>query len=143
MTFSLWGHQLPLWPHLLHQWLSWPLTVPSPTALHAFQTSTTWMTLTKFGCQPEVQPWLPLEHSCVLALRKHFPEAFTSVMLVSSAFLFFTWAGQNHRPLVQNCRWLSPSPNVVFSPCEPHRPVFYQAPCTIRESSSRALLSPP
>lgn len=30
--------------------------------------------ITKFGCQYQVQPWLPLEHSfCVLTLWKHFP----------------------------------------------------------------------
>jgi hypothetical protein len=53
--------------------------------LHAFKTSTTWVTLTYYQVQPQhkVQPWLSLEHSlCVL--RKHFPEDVTSVMLVSS-----------------------------------------------------------
>jgi hypothetical protein len=40
---------------------------------------------TKFRCQHEVQPWPLLEHSfCVLALRKHFPEDITFMMLASS-----------------------------------------------------------
>jgi hypothetical protein len=38
----------------------------------------------KFCCHHEVQPWQPLLYSiCVLTLRKHFPEDFASVILVS------------------------------------------------------------
>lgn len=40
---------------------------------------------TKFRCQHNGQPWLSLEHSfCVLNLTKHFPEDFTSMILVFS-----------------------------------------------------------
>jgi hypothetical protein len=40
---------------------------------------------TKSSVQCEMQPWLPLEHGgCVQTLRKHFPEDFLSVTLVSS-----------------------------------------------------------
>jgi hypothetical protein len=49
-----------------------------------FKTSTTWDILTHFQVQLQhkVQPWITLEHS-LCALRKHFPENFTSMMLVS------------------------------------------------------------
>ena len=68
MTPSVLGHQLQLRLHLL-QWPPWPLTVPSLSCsswhLHAFKTSTTWVTLTHYQVQlqHEVQPWLSLEHS--------------------------------------------------------------------------------
>lgn len=40
---------------------------------------------TKFRCQHNGQPWLSLEHSFrVLNLTKHFPEDFTSMILVFS-----------------------------------------------------------
>lgn len=59
-------------------------------ALHdrVFKTSTRWETYTLFArlcCQTSVQPIsLPVDHSfCVLTLKKHFPEVFTSTMLDS------------------------------------------------------------
>lgn len=68
---------------LLQLHLQWPLVAPTAPSftwfsrsLHAFKTSTT---ITKLGCQREVQPRSPLEHLCVLTLGKHFPD-FTSAM---------------------------------------------------------------
>jgi hypothetical protein len=57
--------------------------------LHVLKTSTTWMTLTHYQVllQQEGQPWLSLDHS-LCALRKHFPEDFTSMMLVSYLFIY-------------------------------------------------------
>lgn len=55
--------------------------------LHALKTSTTWVTLTKFVCQHELQPWLLLESSfCALTLRKHSPGDFA--MMISFINLF-------------------------------------------------------
>ena len=79
ITPSVLGHQLQLRLHF-HQWPS-----VASDALNAFNTSTTWVTLTHYQVQPhhKVQPWLSLEHS-LCALRKHFPKDVTSMMLVSS-----------------------------------------------------------
>jgi hypothetical protein len=38
----------------------------------------------KFVCQCKIQHWPSVEHNfCVLTLKKHFPEDFTSVTLIS------------------------------------------------------------
>ena len=77
--------QLPLRLHL-HQWPFLASQCRASAALHAFKTSTTWVTLTlPRSCQHETQPWLPPEHSlCVLTPGMCFPEDFTSSTLVSS-----------------------------------------------------------
>jgi hypothetical protein len=88
MTPSVVGHQLQLRVHL-HQWPSMASHSAQPQllcmTLHAFKTSTTWVTLTHYQVLllHEVQLWLSLKHS-LCALRKHFPEDVTSTMLVSS-----------------------------------------------------------
>lgn len=67
----------------------WPPTVSnlsfSPGPLHAFKTGTTQESLAHYqiSLPAQVTAVAPLDHSfCVMALREHFPEDFTSVMLV-------------------------------------------------------------
>ena len=88
MTPSVLGHQLQLRLHL-HQWPS--------VASHSAQSELLYVIPSclqnqyhlgnsyhyQVLLQHEVQLWLSLEHS-LCALRKHFPEDVTSMMLVSS-----------------------------------------------------------
>jgi hypothetical protein len=61
--------------HHLHQWLFWPLLMPSlscsPWPLYAFKTITIWV-----WWPAQVQPWLPLEQSFCALTPKKLPRRF-------------------------------------------------------------------
>jgi hypothetical protein len=82
------------WDCIFTSGFPWPLTVPtlscSSWPLHAFKTSTTWVTLThSLPCTAAARgTTLDISGTQLLCgLGKHFPEDFTSVMLVSSQSL--------------------------------------------------------
>jgi hypothetical protein len=65
----------------------WPLTRQASAVLHdAIKTSTTWVILTHYQVQlqHEVKTLVISGTQLLRALRKHSPEDFTSMMLVSS-----------------------------------------------------------
>lgn len=85
------------WEYLSTGTLLWPLTGPStscsPWARHAFETRI-WMTVTQYQVQLSV--WgaaqaLSGSQLCVLTLRKHLPEFFSSLMLVLSYYPLTSW----------------------------------------------------
>jgi hypothetical protein len=80
MTPSVLGHQLQLKLHL-HQWPS--MTSHSLWSLYTFKTNTTWVTYTLPSTAAAQGSTLAISGTQLLcALRKHFPEDFTSGMLI-------------------------------------------------------------